>query len=66
MGVAALAAAIMASQAGLKQAQLGVSFERMNADRGASIANLVDSAQQNLKSLANVAPSVGGNLNIHT
>ena len=35
----------------------------MNADRGASIANLVDSAQQNLKSLANVTPGTGKHLN---
>jgi hypothetical protein len=65
MGAAALAAAIMASQAGLKQAQLAASFERMNADHGASIANLVDSAQQNIKSLANVGAGVGSNLDIH-
>jgi hypothetical protein len=64
MGVAALAAAIMSSQASLKQAQLGTSFERMNADHGASIANLVDSAQQNIKSLANVGGGIGGKLNI--
>jgi hypothetical protein len=66
MGIAALAAAIMSSQAGLKQAQLATSFERMNADHGASIANLVDSAQQNAKSLANVPAGTGSNLNIST
>lgn len=64
MGVAGLAHAIMSSQGGLKQLQLGQSFERMNADHGAAIANLVDSAQQNLKSLANVAPGTGNHLNI--
>jgi hypothetical protein len=63
MGVAALAAAIMSSQAGLKQAQLATSFERMNAGHGASIANLVDSAQQNIKSLANVGAGLGGKVN---
>ncbi len=64
MGIAALAAAIMSSQAGLKQAQLATSFERMNADHGASIANLVDSAQQNMKSVANVGAGLGGKVNI--
>ena len=64
MEMAALAAAIMASQAGLTQVQLAQSSERMNANHGASIANLVDSAQQNMKSLANVGAGVGGNLNI--
>jgi hypothetical protein len=63
MSVASLAAAIMSSQGGLKQLQLGESFERMNADHGAAIANLVDSAQQNIKSLANVAPGTGNHLN---
>jgi hypothetical protein len=64
MSHASLATMIMGSQAGLTRTQLGVSMERMNADRGASIANLVDSAQQNLKSLANVSPSTGGRLNV--
>ena len=63
MSHASLAAMIVSSQAGLTRTQLGVSFEKMNADRGASIANLVESAQQNLKSLANVAPGTGGHLN---
>jgi hypothetical protein len=64
MGIAGLAAAIMSSQSGLKQTQLAASFERMNADHGASIANLVDSAQQNIKSLAHVGTGVGGKVNI--
>ena len=64
MSHASLATAIMSSQAGLTRTQLGVSMERMNADRGASIANLVDSAQQNLKSLANVSPGTGSHLNV--
>jgi hypothetical protein len=36
----------------------------MNADHGASIANLVDSAQQNMKSLAQVGTGIGGKVNI--
>jgi hypothetical protein len=63
MGVAGLATAIMSSQGGLKQAQLATSFMRMNADRGASIASLLDTAQKNIKSLSNVAPGVGGKVN---
>jgi hypothetical protein len=66
MGIAALAAAIVSSQAGLKQAQLATSLERINANHGASIANLVDSAQQNAKSLANVPAGIGHNLNVST
>jgi hypothetical protein len=64
MSVAGLAAAIMSSQSGLKQIQLAASFERMNADHGASIANLVDSAQQSMKSLAQVGTGIGGKVNI--
>jgi len=64
MSHASLATAIVSSQAGLTRTQLGVSFERMNADRGTAIANLVDSAQQNLKSLANVTPGTGSHVNI--
>jgi hypothetical protein len=65
MGVAGLARAILSSQGGLKQTQLAQSFERMNADHGVAIANLVDSAQQNLKSLANVGTGIGGKVNTH-
>jgi hypothetical protein len=64
MSHASLATAIMGSQAGLTRTQLGMSMERMNADHGAAIANLVDSAQQNLKSLANVTPGTGKHLNV--
>jgi hypothetical protein len=64
MSVAGLAAAIMSSQSGLKQIQLAASFERMNADHGASIANLVDGAQQNIKSLAHPGTGIGGNVDI--
>ncbi|MGA9008266.1 MAG: hypothetical protein WB495_15635 [Xanthobacteraceae bacterium] len=53
----------MSSQSALKQTQLGMSFERMNADKGASIENLVDGAQQNMKSLANVGAGLGGKIN---
>jgi hypothetical protein len=64
MSTASLAAAIMSSQSGLTKLQLGTTFERMNADRGASIANLVDAAQQNMKSLNNVAGGIGRQLNV--
>jgi len=64
MGVAALAHAIMSSQGGLKQLSLATSFERMSADHGAAIANLVDSAQQNMKSLNNLPAGLGRNLNV--
>jgi hypothetical protein len=37
---------------------------KMNADAEASLAQMIDSASQNLMSLANVGPGVGQNLNI--
>jgi hypothetical protein len=57
-----LATAIISSQAGLTKLELAARFERMNADQGASIAKLIDSAQQNVKSLANVAAGIGTKL----
>jgi len=36
----------------------------MNAENGASIVKVIDAAQQNLTSLANVATGVGQNVNI--
>ena len=37
---------------------------RMNADNAASIVQVLDAAQKNIASLANVASGVGQNLNI--
>jgi hypothetical protein len=37
---------------------------RMNADSEASVVKLIDSAQQNMNSIANVAPGIGQNLDI--
>ena len=37
---------------------------RMNADAAASVVQVLDAAQQNLNSLANVAAGVGQNVNI--
>jgi hypothetical protein len=64
MNPASLATAIMSSQAGLTQLALATQLERMNADQGASVAKLIDSAQQNMNSLANVAAGIGSNLDV--
>ena len=37
---------------------------RMNADAAASVVQVIDAAQQNIQSLANVAAGVGQNVNI--
>ncbi len=64
MDPSSLATAIMGSQAGLTQLALAARLERMNADQGASVAKLIDAAQQNMKSLANVAAGTGSNLDV--
>jgi hypothetical protein len=64
MDPSSLATAIMSSQAGLTQLALATQLERMNADQGASIAKLIDAAQQNMNSLANVAAGIGSNLDV--
>jgi len=64
MDPSSLAAAIMSSQAGLTKLGLAAQFERMHADLGGAIAKLIDSAQQNIKSLANVASGIGTNLDV--
>jgi hypothetical protein len=38
---------------------------RMNADAEASVANLLDSAQQNLQQITDAGPGLGQNLDIH-
>ena len=64
MDPSSLATAIMGSQGGLTQLALAARLERMNADQGASVAKLIDAAQQNMKSLANVSAGTGSNLDV--
>lgn len=46
------------------QMAIAAKMLRMNADAAASIVQVLDAAQQNIASLANVAAGVGQNLNI--
>jgi hypothetical protein len=64
MDVAALASALAGAQLGQVQLALAARMLRMNADMEASAAKLVESGQQNLDRLANVAAGVGGNLDM--
>jgi hypothetical protein len=59
-----LVTAMMGAQTGLTQLAVAGSMLKMNTENAASVVKLIDSAQQNLNSLANVAPGVGTNLNI--
>ena len=64
MDVAALASALIASSLG--QAQLGFAQKMlaMNVDNGRSAVALIDAAQQNLNTLANVAAGIGTNIDV--
>jgi hypothetical protein len=59
-----LVTAMLGAQAGVTQLAVANSMLKMDADNGASTVKLIDAAQQNLNSLANVAPGIGTNLNI--
>jgi len=64
MDPASIAAALVASQMGNVQMAVAAKLLRMNADNASAIVQVLDAAQKNLQSLANVAEGVGGNLNI--
>jgi hypothetical protein len=55
---------MIGAQTGLTQLAVAGSMLKMNTENAASAVKLIDSAQQNLNSLANVAPGIGTNLNI--
>ncbi len=59
-----LVTAMLSAQTGLMQLAVAGSMLKMNTENAASAVKLIDAAQQNLNSLANVAPGIGTNLNI--
>jgi hypothetical protein len=64
MEVASIAAAFIAAQAGQVQTAVAAKMLKMNADSAANVVKLLDAAQQNFSSLANVASGIGTNLDI--
>ena len=64
MDVGSIAAAFIAQQAAQMQIAVAAKMLRMNAQSGNDVAKLLEAAQQNFKSLANVAAGVGQNLNV--
>jgi hypothetical protein len=64
MDPTSLVAAMAGAQTSAVQMALAAKMLRMNADAAASIAQVLDAAQQNMQSLANVAAGVGQNVNI--
>jgi hypothetical protein len=65
MDPASLITALIGSQTGMLQLGVAARLERMDAqDSGASVAKLIDAAQQNFNSLANVPAGIGSSLDI--
>ena len=64
MDPASLVAVMSGAQAGSAQMIMAAKMLRMNADSAGMVAKVIESAQQNMKSLANVANGVGQNVNI--
>ena len=64
MDTSSIAAAFISAQAGQVQTAIAAKMLKMNADSAANVVKLLDAAQQNFTSLANVASGIGGNLNI--
>jgi hypothetical protein len=65
MDPASLAAAMVGAQtARMQLTAAAMMMMRMNADNAASVVQIIDTAQQNMASLANVSAGVGQNVNI--
>ena len=64
MDTSSIAAAFISAQAGQVQTAVAAKMLKMNADSAANVVKLLDAAQQNFSSLANVASGVGANLDI--
>jgi hypothetical protein len=64
MNPASIATALVGAQTGMLQLAIAARLERMNADMGSSIVKLIDAAQQNANTLANVGSGIGTNLDV--
>lgn len=64
MDPTSLVSALAGAQMSQVQMAIAAKMLRMNADMAGSVVQLLDAAQQNLASLANVAAGVGQNVNI--
>jgi hypothetical protein len=64
MDPTSLITALVGAQTGMVQLAFAARLARMDADQSASVAKLIDAAQQNFDPLANVAAGIGTNLNV--
>ena len=63
MDPVSIATALVGSQMADVQMAVAAKMLRMNADNASAIVQVLDAAQKNLQSLANVAEGVGRSLN---
>jgi hypothetical protein len=64
MDPTSLVSAMAGAQMSQVQMAIAAKMLRMNADAAGSVVQIIEAAQQNLQSLANVAAGVGQNVNI--
>ena len=64
MDTTSLITAVMGAQTGMLQLAVAASLARMNAENSSSVAQLIDAAQHGANSLANVAATIGTNLDV--
>ncbi|HET9716096.1 MAG TPA: hypothetical protein VFP60_07920 [Pseudolabrys sp.] len=64
MDPVSIAATLLASQMSHVQTAVAARMLRMDADNASAIVQVLEAAQKNLASLANVAEGVGRNLNV--
>ena len=64
MDTAALATALIGARIAQMQMAVAAKMLRMNADNASSVVKVIEAAQQNMDTLANVAAGVGINLDV--
>jgi hypothetical protein len=64
MDMMSLVTALVGAQSGATQLAMAADMARMNQQDSSSVVKLIDAAQQNGSSLANVAAGIGTNLDV--
>jgi hypothetical protein len=64
MAMMSLVTALVGAQTGATQLAMASDMARMNQQDSSSVVKLIDAAQQNISSLANVAAGIGTNLDV--
>ena len=64
MELTSVASAFVSATAGQTQTLIAAKMLKMNADSASAIVQVLEAAQQNIQSLANVAAGIGQNVNI--